>query len=171
MNFEEYIRNNRPTLDVEQPDEEHIWMGISNSLNIQRKTHYWKYALMAAAMVVIAFSAGYHFTKKSEQHLIFVNLDPKLARQEAELVHLISDYTRQIEHENFDLETLPTTPAILKDMDKLLEAYSADLRQYGADPELIRTLLDLYEKKIMLLNRMLNEIKKEKDHENNKFIF
>ena len=170
MKFEEYIRNMRPMLDTEQPDEEHIWIGISNSLKVQRQTHYWKYALLAAAMIVIAFTAGYHFTKKSEQHLIFVNIDPKLAKQEAEFVKLISDYTRQIERENYDLETLPTTPAILKDLDRLLEAYSADLRQYGADPELIRTLLDLYEKKIMLLNRMLNEIKIEKDHENNKFV-
>jgi hypothetical protein len=158
-------------LDTEQPDEEHIWIGISNSLNVQKRINYWKYALMAAAMVVIAFAAGYHFTKKSEQHLIFVNIDPKLAKQEAEFVKLIGNYTQQIERENFNLEMLPTSPDELKYMDRLIEAYSADLRQYGADPELILTLLDLYEKKIMLLNRMLNEIKIEKENENNKFIF
>ena len=171
MKIEEYIRNIRPMLDTEQPDEEHIWIGISNSLNVQKRINYLKYALMAAAMVVIAFAAGYHFTKKSEQHLIFVNIDPKLAKQEAEFVRQIGNYTRQIESENFNLEMLPTSPDELKYMDRLIEAYSADLRQYGADPELILTLLDLYEKKIMLLNRMLNEIKIEKDNENNKFIF
>ena len=170
MEIEEYIQNIRPMLDTEQPDEEHIWIGISQSLKNQKRNHYWKYALLAAAMIVIAFAAGYHFTEKSEQHLIFVNLDPKLAKQEAEFVKLISDYTRQIEREHFDLEALPTTPDILKDMDRLIEAYSSDLRQYGANPELIQTLLDLYEKKIMLLNRMLNEIKIEKENENNKFI-
>jgi hypothetical protein len=171
MKFEEYIRNIRPMLDVEQPDEDVIWAGVSQSLKRhakQKRIHYWKYALAAAAMVVIAFAAGYHFTKKSEQHLIFVNIDPKLARQEAELVNLIKDYTLQIEREDFDLDALPTTPADLKYMDRLLEAYSADLRQYGANPELVRTLLDLYEKKIMLLKRMLNEIEKEKEYENDK---
>ena len=169
MKFEEYIQNIRPLLDTEQPDENHIWAGISHSLKVQKRIRYWKYALTAAAMLTIAFTAGYHFTKTSEQHLIFVNLDPKLAKQEAELVHRIENYTRQIEREKFNMDALPTTPAILNDIDRLIETYSADLRQYGANPELIRTLLDLYEKKMMLLNRMLNEIEKEKDHENNKF--
>ena len=37
------------------------------------------------------------------------------------------------------------------------------------EPELIETLLDLYEKKTVLLKAMLNEIKKEKKYESNKF--
>jgi hypothetical protein len=148
-------------------------MGISQALEThakRRQNHYWKYALLAAAMIVIAFAAGYHATKKSEHHLIFVNVDPKLAKQEAEFVNLIENYTQQIEQTNFNLELLPTTPDDLKYIDKLIEVYSADLRQFGSNPELIETLLDLYETKIMLLNRMLNEINQEKENENNKFI-
>jgi len=172
MKFEEYIRKIRPLLDADQPDEDLIWIGISQSLENhakQRRIYYWRYALLAAAMVVIAFAAGYHATKKSDPRLIFVNLDPALARQEAELVHLIGNYTQQIERENFDLETLATTPNDLKYTDKLIEAYSADLRQYGANPDLINTLLELYEQKILLLIRMLNEIEKVKEYENNVF--
>jgi hypothetical protein len=173
MKIEEYIRKIRPKLDVEQPDEDLIWMGISHSLENhakQKRIRHWKHILLAAAMIVIAFMAGYHVTKKSEQHLILVNLDPKLAKQEAELVKLIHNYTRQIERENFDLETLATTPADLKHIDRLIEAYSDDLRQYGANPELIESLLELYELKIMLLKRMLNEIENEKEYENFKTI-
>ena len=173
MKIEEYIRKNRTMLDVEQPDEDMIWVGISHSLEKhakQKRIYYWRYALLAAAMVVIAFAAGFHATKKSEPQLIFVNLDPELAKREAQLVHLIGNYTQQIERENYNLETLPTTPSELKYTDKLIEAYSADLRQYGASPELIETLLDLYEKKIILLKNMLNEIKQEKEYENIKFL-
>ena len=173
MKFEEYIRKNRPMLDVDLSDEDVIWVGISHSLEKhakQKRIYYWRYALLAAAMVVIVFAAGLHVTKKSEHQLIFVNLDPKLAKQEAELVSLIGNYTQQIEHENYNLETLSTSPDELKYTDKLIEVYSADLRQYGANPELIETLLDLYEKKIMLLKSMLNEIKQEKEYENAKFL-
>jgi hypothetical protein len=173
MKFEEYIQRIRPVLDADQPDEDLIWMGIVRSLEIhakRRQNHYWRYALLAAAMIVIAFAAGYHVTKKSEQHLIFVNLDPQLAKQEAEFVRLIGNYTRQIERENYNLELLPTTPADLEDIDRLIEDYSAYLKQYGVNPELIKTLLNLYETKIMLLKRMLNEINQEKENENNKFI-
>jgi len=63
------------------------------------------------------------------------------------------------------LELLPTTPADLEETDRLIADYSADLKQYGANPELIETLLDLYEIKIMLLKRILNEIEKEKEYE------
>jgi hypothetical protein len=174
MKLEEYIRNMRPKLDVDQPDEDHIWVGISHSLEIrvkQKRIYKWKYALLAAAMIGgIVFAAGYHITKKSEQHLIFVNLDPKLVKQEAEFVKLIENYTLQIERENFNLELLPTTPADLEDIDRLIADYSAYLKQYGANPALIETLLNLYETKIMLLKRMLNEINQEKEYENFKII-
>ena len=168
MKLESYIRNIRPELDADQPDEDNIWAGISHSLEInakQKRSHHWIYALLVAAMIVIAFIAGYHVTKTGEQHLIFVNIDPKLAEQEAELVSLIGHYTWQIEQENYNLELLPTTPADLEETDRLIADYSADLKQYGANPELIETLLDLYEIKIMLLKRMLNEIEKEKEYE------
>ena len=171
MKIETHIRNIRPILDVEQPDEELIWMGITQSMKNhtkQKRIHYWKYAILAAAMIVIAFAAGYHASRKSEQHLIFAHLEPELVKQEAEFVNLINTYTRQIEVENFNLQTLSITPDDLKYIDKLIEAYSADLKQYGANPELITILLDLYEKKIMLLKNMLNEIKKEKEYENYK---
>ena len=173
MKIEEYIRKNRPLLDVDPPNEETIWMGISHSLEKhekQKRIYYWRYALLAAGMVVIAFVAGFYITKQHEPHLIFVNLDPELAKREAQLVHLIGNYTQQIKRENYNLETLPTTPTELKYTDRLIEAYSADLKQYGANPELIETLLDLYEKKIMLLKNMLNEIKQEKEYENTEFL-
>ena len=164
MKFEEYIRKNRPMMDVDQPEEEMIWAGISRTLEKharQKRTLYWRYALLAAAMIVIAFAAGYHATKKNEPQLIFVNVDPELARQESEFVHFASDYTLQMEQENFNLETLHITPTELKYTDRLIEAYSADLRQHGPNPELIKTLLDLYEMKIMLLKSLLKEIEKK----------
>jgi hypothetical protein len=173
MKFETYIRNIRPKLDVDQPDEDLIWIGISHSMKNharQKRIVYWKYALSAAAMIAIVFTLGYHLLPNNKQDLIFANIDPQLAKQEAEFVHLIRNYTQQIERENFNLELLSTTPADLENIDRLIEDYSAYLKQYGASPELIETLLKLYETKIMLLKRMLNEINKEKEYENTKII-
>ena len=168
MKFEEYIRKIRPLMDADQPDEDLIWVGISQSLENhakRKRIQHWKIALMAAAMVVIAFAAGLHVAKKN----YILIIDPEFTQQRIEMVNLIENYTHQLKRTNFDLETLPTTPAELKYIDKLIVAYSADLKQYGASPELLETLLDLYGKKIMLLNRMLNEIKKIKEYENNMF--
>jgi len=173
MKFETYIRNIRPQLDVEQPDEDLIWIGISDSMKNhakQKRIGYWKYALSAAAMIAIVFTLGYHLLPNNKQNLLFANIDPKLAKQEVELVHLIKSYTRQIERTNFNLYLLPTTPADLENIDRLIEDYAAYLKQYGPNTELIETLLNLYEIKIMLLKRMLNEINQEKENENTQFI-
>ena len=159
-------------MDVEQPDEEFIWLGISQALENQTKrkrAHYWRYALLAAAMVVIAFATGYHFTKTNEHHYYYVNINPEFAKQGAKFANLIEHYNHQIELVDIDLETLATTPADLEYTDRLIELYSADLQQFGASPELLSTLLELFGQKILLLNRMLDEIKIINLHENNKF--
>ena len=71
MKFEEYIQNICPSLDVDQPDEERIWTGISASLNAQakqRRIQNWIFALLVASMMFIAFSGGYYI-KKMDKNL------------------------------------------------------------------------------------------------------
>ncbi|MDR2231641.1 MAG: hypothetical protein LBE56_00795 [Tannerella sp.] len=173
MKFEEYIKNLRSRLDTDEPDEDFIWQRISHSMEKQTKqkqSHRLIYAFLAAAMIIIAFTVGYNVRQVSAPNLIFVKIDPKLARQEAELVKQIGTYTQQIEQENVDLDELVTTPADLEDIDRLIDEYSVWLKQYGANPELIETLLNLYETKVMLLKRILNEIEKDKEYEKVKSI-
>jgi len=70
MRIEEYIRKNRPMLDADQPDEDLIWVGISQSLEKyakKRRIQHWRYAWLAAAMVVIAFAAGYYVLQNDTQ--------------------------------------------------------------------------------------------------------
>jgi len=170
MKLESYIRNNRETLDTDKPNEELIWAGISHSIENharKKRIRYLKQALMAAAMIIISFTVGYYLSYKKETTVLFAQTDNLFTKQEAIFVNLINSYAKQIERENVNLETLPTSYSFLKDMDRLIEAYSSDLRQYGPNPELIRSLLDLYEKKIMLLQRMLFEIEKEKNYGKN----
>ena len=168
MKFESHIKNTRPKMDVEKPDEDFLWIGISQRLNDKKRrkrTILQRYALIAAASIVIAFLASHFLNKTSDRQLIFVNIDPQLAQKEAEYVSQIQYYSSQIKKTNFNLYELSTTPDNLRDIDDLVEAYCADLKQYGPNPELINSLVDLYEKKILLLQRMLNEIKKIENYE------
>ena len=69
MKFEDYIRHIRPQLDIEYPNEDHIWDSISQSIKIhvkKKRMHNLCYSLLLSAMIVIAFIAGYHITKISK---------------------------------------------------------------------------------------------------------
>ncbi|MDR0660818.1 MAG: hypothetical protein LBG19_08490 [Prevotellaceae bacterium] len=171
MKLESHIKNIRQQLDVEKPDTDSIWIGISQSLNEKPKQQHsnrWKYALAIATSVVVLFAAGYFTRTAPTQQLIFVNLDPTLARQEAELVGQIKTYSKRLQKSTVDLNTLPTTPDELEDIDRLIEIYSADLKKHGSNPQIVQSLIDLYSKKVLVLRRMLNEIEKMKAYENNK---
>ncbi len=171
MKLESHIKKIRKQLDVEKPDIDSIWVGISQSLNNQTKqkqSNRWKYALAIAASAVIIFAAGYFSRTEPSQQLIFVNMDPNLAKQEAELVGQIQMYSKQLQKTDYDLNKLPTTPDELNNIDKLIEIYTADLKKYGSNPQIVQSLIDLYSKKVLVLQRMLNEIEKMKSYEKNK---
>jgi hypothetical protein len=168
MKLESYIRNNRQKLDVEKPDEDHIWARVSLSLNKKGRRKsivYWKYVVTIAASVFITFFACYQMMKQPDQQLVFVHTDPNLAKYEAEMVNKIKHYALRIERANYNLSELPTTPDILQDIDLMIEMYSADLKESGPNQALIQSLIDLYEKKVSLLQRILTEIEKTKDYE------
>jgi len=100
MKIEEYIRKNRSLMDADQPDEDLIWMGIMQSLEKkakQKRILYWRNALLAAAMVVLVFTAGLYVTRKSENHPVIASLDHEPAQQNDESVHHTENQTQQIQ--------------------------------------------------------------------------
>lgn len=171
MNFEEYIRKNRNKLDVEQANEDMLWNGISESLNQDKKKNLHIF-LKIAASIIILFVIGFFSYQvvaiRTNQELILANIDPNLAKQEAELQNQIKVYYKAIEQSNFDKDLLTTNFKDLEYIDTLINQYSKDLNQNGPNTRLLNSLMDLYEKKIRLLNRMLNEIEKSQKNENYK---
>lgn len=168
MKFESYIHENRNKLDVEKPDEDYLWTGISQSINVNKK-RYWVYWIssIAAASFVLIVTLAFLMNRSNKQQLIFVN-DPALAGQEAQLVNQINTYSNLIKKTSFNTDQLATNSKEIQYIDDLIGYYTKDLKQNGSNPKLVNSLMDLYQKKIMLLERMLNEIEKSKDHEKRK---
>ena len=171
MNLEEYIRKNRNQLDVERTDEDYLWTGISHSLNNNRK-HKRFLAIKIAASIIIVLSLSiitYQLTSiRYNQQLILAKTDPNLAKQEAQFQNQIKTYYQVLQKSNYDEDLLATSFNDLEYIDTLINKYSEDLNKYGPNPKLINSLMDLYQKKIRMLNRMLNEIEKTEVYENNK---
>ena len=86
MKFEEYIHNIRPILDVEEPNEVHIWNGISESLKKQKRIYYYKHALLVVAFIVIAFIASCHIVRVNRKnHLVVLNKESMVNKQSVEI--------------------------------------------------------------------------------------
>ncbi|MCB2194618.1 MAG: hypothetical protein KQH79_02100 [Bacteroidetes bacterium] len=171
MNIEEYIRKNRNQMDVEHPDEDYLWTGISHSISKKKnRSRFLALKIAAAAVVIIALSIiTYQVTSlRSNQQLILANIDPDLAKQEAQFQHQIKAYYQVLQKTDYDKDQLATSYKDLEYIDTLIIKYSEDLNTYGPNPKLLNSLMDLYQKKIKLLDRMLNEIEKQKRYENAK---
>ncbi|MFC2096180.1 hypothetical protein ACFLQ3_00600 [Bacteroidota bacterium] len=171
MNIEEYIRKNRQQLDVENADEDYLWTGISHSINKRSKQgRFFTLKIAAAIILVIALSfITYQVTSlRSNQQLILAKIDPNLAKQEAQFQNQIKTYYQVLQKSNYDEDLLATSFNDLEYIDTLINKYSEDLSKYGPNPKLVNSLMDLYQKKIRMLNRMLNEIEKTQEYENNK---
>ncbi|MFC2150946.1 hypothetical protein ACFLSE_00325 [Bacteroidota bacterium] len=171
MNIEEYIRKNRNQLDVEKPDEDYLWTGISHSINRKGKQKRFLTLKIAAAIILVvglSFITYQVTSLRNNQQLILAKIDPNLAKQEAQFQHQIKTYYQVLQKANYDEDLLATSFKDLEYIDTLISKYSADLDKYGPNPKLLNSLMDLYQKKIRMLNRMLNEIEKENKYENTK---
>lgn len=168
MNLESYIRNNRAKLDVDKPDEEYLWTGISQAMQGTHKRKHvvlWRSVAAASVILVVSLAVTFYYSNRDKQQLIFVNMDPTLANQEVEFKNQINNYSKLIQQASYNKEALATSNNEIQYLDDLITHYSEDLKEKGPNPKLINSLMDLYRKKIMLLERMLNEIEKNKEYE------
>ncbi len=169
INLEEYLKKNRPKLDVEFPDQS-VWnginAGITNNRTRNKSTLGWK----VAAIFLFLISATYVFYNETKnKEVIFISLSDissELKQQETEFQNTIGVKWQQVQ------QVLPSDQSdfqFLFDELNYLETintdYKSDLSLSGANEQIIRAMLDYYEKKIQLLDRLLMEAQKQQDHE------
>ena len=156
---------------MEKPDEDYLWKGISSGIEPSKKYSLpviIRSAAAVAVMLILSGTAAYFIGRNNQNKLILENINTELAKQEVFLLNQISDYSEQIKETGFNTDLLATGNKELDYIDDLIEYYSEDLKQNGPNEKLINSLIDLYEKKILVLNRMLNEIEKNESHEKRK---
>jgi hypothetical protein len=168
--IDNYIKSNRSKLDVEDPDDQFIWDGISKELNKGRSTRIpW---LRIAAVFIILLTAGYviiyqAFKNDEENRIITLSdLSEDLAKQENMFQLTIDQHMEQIQNVEIDPELEKSFFEEIEVLDQYYDEYLQDLQELGNKPKLIQAMLHYYELKIRILERMLNEIEKTKHDEN-----
>ena len=170
QNLEKYLKENRLKLDVDEPDKHSIWERIKGG--IDKKNHilpnwFWK---VAAIFIFIVSGTYFIINETKEDKVVLVTIadvSENFGKQEAELIHLVNLKWEEVQplipKNNNDLQFLLDE---LNELDEVYKTYQNDLGNSDANEQIITTLLDYYQKKIRILNRLLHEIQKQQNHEN-----
>ncbi len=161
--FEDYLKHNRASLDVDEPDDDFIWSSIQNELK-PKKNFQW-FSWKAAAIILMALVSGFVLnsvmnpTPKVVQ-MTLADISPDDAEQQQFYQASIKERWDQINKQNIKRSDYAE---IFKEMDQLEQLKAESLEDYkelGGNPRLVKTLFEYYEIKIRLLEIMLAEIDK-----------
>lgn len=176
--LEKYLKENRSKLDIESPDDDLIWEGISNRLKKSgyvreqnKKGIALKRIINIAALVLLVFSLGY-ITKdiinirlqNRIRSLSEINED--LGRREREYRNLLDyKYDEVRSKSGSDNPIIRELFEEIKMLDIIYDQSMKDLNELGNNEKIINTIFDIYEKKIYLLELVILETNKINSHE------
>lgn len=173
--LEKYLKKQREALDSELPDDQLIWEGIRQDLQRSDLQNGRKHRLIRirniAAAVIIVISVGYMLVdiigeQRSGGEVTLAEIDRDLGDREREYRALVS--FKQQEAGSFNqLDNLIIAELLeeIQKLDAIYEQTLKDLSELGYNEQVIHTIFDTYEKKIYLLELIILENNKIKNHE------
>jgi hypothetical protein len=181
--LEEYLRKHRASLDVESPDDDAVWERVeerlsekSNRRSLYPARNRWIAVRNIAAVAIIMFSVGYITNdiinsvavKKS---VTLSSIDRNLGNREEEyrrMVNLRFQEVQQLQADNNSL--VAELFSELAELDSIYNQSLTDLKVLGPNDKVINTIFDTYEQKIRLLELIILETNKTKNHEDDEKI-
>lgn len=173
--LEKYIKDNRAAMDQMEPlDTEALWARIAPEeqtgkdrpsawqIKIGRN---WQWSI--AASIAIAITAFLLWPDAAPEQLSqsIASYYPELAEQER-------NYTRQIAQKEADLNLSKLSKSEFREvfeelelLENLHQEYIKDIPEFGNNDRLVQALIKYYEHKIRILERLKNEVEKQKNHE------
>ena len=179
--LEKYLKNQREALDVESPDDQLIWEGIRQDLHgshirTEKRRMLIRIRNIAAAIIILV-SVGYMINdiigdRSLGREVSLADIDRDLGAREQEYRTLVS--FKEAEAGSFNHVDNLIIAELLEEIQKLDTIYEEtmkDLSELGYNEQVIHTIFDTYEKKIYLLELIILENNKIKNHETDKNLF
>jgi hypothetical protein len=171
QSLEKYLKEKRFQLNVDQPDDDVVWGGIKAGMTNGSKTipgWFWKVAAIFLFVVSTTYVVINETNRGRVVYITLADISPELGVQEARLQSIANQKWDEIKpfltKGNSDFNYLFDE---LDEIESINEIYQKDLNEVGSNEFIIQALLDYHQKKIRILDRLLMEIKKQKNHEKN----
>lgn len=159
-------------MDIEEVDAEGLWTGIHHQLPKKRRSVYWYAAAAVVALFAVGMVLKFQKPKVSPPEYSFNSISDV----SAELASIESDYEQQVNEKLQEIEASDIDSAELRfiydELDLLTQLgaeYEEELKQMGPNEKIIQTILKCYERRLQLLDRLMQEsdkLKNENRHEN-----
>jgi hypothetical protein len=179
--LEKYLLKQREAMDVESPDDALIWEGIRKGLHQSEIRSDRKRMLIRirniAAAVIILVSVAYMITdlmgeRRMGKEMTLADIDHDLGAREKEYRTMVSLKFQEAERYNHvDNLIIAELLEEIQKLDTIYEETLKDLNELGYNEQVIHTIFDTYEKKIYLLELIILENNKIKNHENDEDLF
>ncbi len=179
--LEKYLNKHREDLDVESPDDPVIWEGIRKDLQTEESRSEKRRIRIRirniAAITILVLSVGYVIgdlilDRGSRAGISLANVDADLGVREKEYQAVLSYKMREAgvlnEIDNIIIAELLEE---IQRLDTIYEQTMKDLGELGYNEQVINTIFDTYEKKIYLLELIILENNKIRNHEKDENIF
>lgn len=179
--LEKYLKSQRDSLDVESPDDQLIWEGIRQELqgSVTRKERRRIYIRIRniAVVVVLLVSVSYMVLdilgdRRTGRELSLADIDQNLGAREMEYRNLVSVKKQEAAALNHvDNLIIAELLEEIQKLDTIYEETMKDLGELGYNEQVVQTIFDTYEKKIYLLELIILENNKIKNHETEKNLY
>jgi hypothetical protein len=168
-------------MDVDSPDDQLIWEGIRQDLQRSDLRRAGKRRMIRirnmAAVIIILLSVGYIFhdiveDRRMNGKISLAKIDPYLGEKEQEYKRLVSFKKQEAgSYNEIDNVIIAELLEEIQKLDTIYELSMNDLLELGPDEQVIQTIFDTYEKKIYLLELIIMENDKHKNHESDENLF
>jgi len=179
--LEKYLQKQREALDVESPDDQLIWEGIRTEIQQADTRSDRKRMLIRirniAAVVILVLSVGYMvqdiiWDRNPGSGFTLADIDNDLGTREKEYRTLVSFKQEEAKMFSYvDNLIIAELQEEIQKLDTIYEETMKDLGEIGYNEQVIQTIFDTYEKKIYLLELIILENNKIRNHETEESLF
>ena len=161
-------------LDVEVPDDDKIWKGISDELGKTRRLRIG--VLSAAAAILLLFSSGVavflmiNQRKAATDVYSLQNVSKQLGEEENFFRLTVTQKMEEVKKSGANPDDYSEMMKQLEQIDRQYATYMKDLQELGSQPKILKGIIRCYEMKIRVIEKTLNEIAKNKNNEIEKHI-
>jgi uncharacterized protein YecA (UPF0149 family) len=164
--LEKHIRENRAQLDTEKVPGD-AWKTISNRSGFRKRSNWPDIMKIAAGISIGLFVAFLLYKQDARIETLYSLSDiaPEYEQIENQYIESVNQLYDKIDVENLDTVEYQWLLDEITYLDEMNAQYRDDIDSYVDSEKLVKSLIDYYEKKIRLLERLELEINRSKNEE------
>ncbi len=166
-NLERYITSNRDEFDeIESFNQELVWAKIESNTKTKINS-IWKIIAISSIGLLIGLAALFAYTtyNMNQNFETLAGLTEEQEMKRDEMIKFVSMKEQMVEEKNIDINEFAVFKQELEGLDEIEKMVMDDFSKSVNKEKLVKSMLQYYESKARILELILMETEKNKDHE------